>query len=167
MMPVKNIVETHNKILGVIDNQILLLKYEQQSGERWKEVHRNFILTAFFEPSSIDTIERTLYAVKIPGKFAVEYNVSLPTDVMSLTAPGSVGYLDGFIQGTHRNMPKYAPLELRRGIQEYHHIKNDFDFMEGNIFYFWGGRRVIVDDIVLSIPMAFKPGASVSLYYNL
>ena len=138
--------------MGVIDNQILLLKYECQSGERCKEVHRNFILTYFFEPSSIDTIKHTLYVVKTPGRFAslglgraavcdcgtpwtfllpffaVEYNVSLSTDFMSSADPGSIAYLYGFIQGTHRNMPKYAPLELQRGIQEYHHIKNDFDY---------------------------------------
>ena len=52
----------------------------------------------------------------------------------------------GFIQGTHRNMPKYAPLELRHGIQEYHHIKNDFDFMEGIIFYFWDRKKVTVGE---------------------
>ena len=73
MQPVKNIVEAYNKIFGVIDNHMLLLKYELQSGG-WKEVRRNSILTNVFEPSTIDTIEYTLYAIKMPERFAVEYN---------------------------------------------------------------------------------------------
>ena len=68
MQPVKNIVEAFNKIFGVTDNQMLLLKYELQSGG-WKELHRNSILTNFFEPITIDTIENTLYAVKMSGRF--------------------------------------------------------------------------------------------------
>ena len=123
MQPVKNIVEAYNKIFGVIDNQILLLKYEYQGELKWNEVYRSSILTNFFESSSSSTIEHTLYAVKIPGRFTVEYNVSLPTDVVRSMA-GSVAYLYGFIQGTYRDMPKYASLEIRRGIIEYN-IKND------------------------------------------
>ena len=84
---------------------------------------------------------------------------------MSSADYGSIAYLYGFIQGTHRNMPKYAPLELRRGIQEHHHIKNDFDFTEGNIFYFGGWKRVIVGEVLLTSPIALKPGSTV--YYNL
>ena len=47
MQPVRNIVEAYNNIFYVIDNQVLLLKYELHTGG-WKEVHRNSILTNFF-----------------------------------------------------------------------------------------------------------------------
>ena len=48
MQPVKNIVEAYNKIFGVIDNQLLLLKYEYQGEVKWNEVHRSSILINFF-----------------------------------------------------------------------------------------------------------------------
>ena len=47
IQPVKNIVETYNKIFGVIDNQMLLLKCEF-AGREWKEVHKNTLMTNFF-----------------------------------------------------------------------------------------------------------------------
>ena len=59
MQPVKNTTEAYNKIFGVIDNQLLLLKYECERGGKWKETHSS-ILTNCFEPSTIVTTEHTL-----------------------------------------------------------------------------------------------------------
>ena len=44
----KNIVKAYNKIFGIIDNQILLLKYEYQGEVKWNEIYRISILTNFF-----------------------------------------------------------------------------------------------------------------------
>ena len=45
--PVRNIVGSYNKMLGNIENQIVLLKYELRL-VGWKEAHKNALLTFFF-----------------------------------------------------------------------------------------------------------------------
>ena len=52
IQPAKNIVEAYNKIFGVIDNQTLLLKYEF-AGSEWKEVHKNTLMTNFFNQAPL------------------------------------------------------------------------------------------------------------------
>ena len=117
MQSVKNIVEAYNKIFGVIDNQILLLKYEYQSGG-WNEVHRSSMLTNFFDLSSIPTIEHTLYAVKIPGRFTVEYNISEAVRYRrGRGIPVTTQYFYGFID-LHPAETKQAPLKIRDGYVE-------------------------------------------------
>ena len=86
-----------------------------------------------------------------------------------ITRPITDGNLFGFIHGLLPGAPKYAQLELRHSIRE-HHIKNDFDFVEGNIFNFWGRfAEYAGESTELSLfpyNSVFLDGSTVSLYYN-
>ena len=158
MQSFKNIVEAYNKIFDVIDNQILLLKYEYQSGG-WNEVHKSSMLTNFFDSSSIPNIEHTLYAVKIPRKFTVEYNFSEAVRYRRhRRVPITTQYFHGFID-LHPAETKYAPLEIRDGYVE-PNIKSDFEFALGDTVYFSGTFSG-------KFRGAIDTGSSVSLYYNL
>ena len=91
MQPVKYIVDAYNKIFGVIDNQILLLKYEvffsaeRRQGVVWKEVHRNSILTNFFEPNTIATIEQAYMLLKYQEGLLWIIMLTLETAMFFLT----------------------------------------------------------------------------------
>ena len=47
MQSVTNIAEAYNKIFVVIDNQMLLLKYDRDGWEKWEEVHRSSLELTF------------------------------------------------------------------------------------------------------------------------
>ena len=85
----------------------------------------------------------------------MQYNVVLKNPILQRT------YFYGFIQGSHPDAPKYAPLEIQPNITNHDHAKNNFGFMPGDIFYFSGAFASggISANILI--------GSTVSLYVNL